>query len=122
MERKLNHSQRQENRDGGLRGYYFFLAVGGMRRLSDSMASSSRWRRFQKSAQRSPFSFRRAKTVFMFNVSGRKLGRNSRGNKGAETGACGKARTEYAAASGRPWAFCCTSINTRPVGRFATIR
>ena len=44
-------------------------------------------RRFQKSAQRSPFSFRRAKTVFMFSVSGRKLGRNSRGSRGVETGA-----------------------------------
>ena len=83
-----------------------FFVLAGKRLLRSSMACSKRWRRFQKSPQRSPFSFRRAKTVFMFNASGRKPGRNSRGNRGAETGACGKARTEYAAARGRPWAFC----------------
>src|SRR5712664_336494 len=99
-----------------------FFVLGGIRLLNASMAASNLCRRFQKSPQRSPFSFSRAKTVFMFKVSGSRLGRNSRGNSGTETGACGKARTEYAAANGRPWAFCCTSINTRPAGRFATIR
>jgi len=64
-----------------------FFVRGGMRLLKVSMALSNLWRRFQKSPQRSPFSFRRAKTVLMFNFSGRKPGRNSRGNRGAETGA-----------------------------------
>ena len=74
---------------GGTRGsdQGIFFILGGMRLLKASMAPSNLWRVFQKSPQRSPFSFKRAKTVFMFNVSGRKLGRNSRGNRGAETGA-----------------------------------
>src|SRR5437016_6283914 len=70
-----------------------FLVLGGIRSLRSSMACSSLCRLVQKSPQRSPFSFKRPKKVFIFKVSGRKLERNSRGNRGAETGACGNART-----------------------------
>jgi hypothetical protein len=79
-----------------------FFPRGGMRLLKASMAPSNLWRRFQKSRQRSPFSFSRAKIVFMFRFAGCRLERSSPGKMGVETGASGNARTEYAAASGRP--------------------
>src|SRR5258708_3500322 len=89
----FNHSHCVREKQGAASDQVVFYFVpegfvfGGMRSLRSSMACSSLWRRFQKSAQRSPFSFKRAKTVFIFNVSGRKLPRNSRGSRGAQTGA-----------------------------------
>src|SRR5207248_5086550 len=76
---------------------YFVLAP--IRTLKSSIASSSRCRFFQNSAHRSPFSFKRAETVFMFRVSGRSFARSSLGKIGVDTGALGNARTEYGAAS-----------------------
>src|ERR1035441_2434364 len=58
-------------------------------------ASSMRWRRFQKSAHRSPFSSNLSKIVFRLKRSGRRLDRNSCGSTGADTGALANARTEY---------------------------
>src|SRR5260370_18860445 len=72
-------------------GAFFVLAC--IRLLRSSMACSILWRRFQKSAQRSPFSLIRAKMDLMFRVSGRRLARSSRGKMGVETGALGNART-----------------------------
>ena len=58
------------------------------------MAFSRRWREFQKLAQRSPFSLRRALMDLMLRLSGLRLARSSRGWTGVETGALGNARTE----------------------------
>src|SRR5258708_2777639 len=64
-----------------------FFARGGMRLLKASTAPSNLWRCFQKSLQRSPSSFRRARIVLMLRFAGCRLGRSSAGNSGAETGA-----------------------------------
>src|ERR1700722_16492777 len=85
-------------------------------------ARSRVWRFCQKSDQRSPTFAMRSSKLRKVNCSAEMLVESSSGERGVETVALGKARTEYAQASGLPLAFCRASIRMRPLGRLLTVR
>src|SRR5580693_5754157 len=85
-------------------------------------ARSRVWRFCQKSDQRSPTFAMRSAKLRRVNCSAEMLVESSSGERGVETVALGKARTEYAQASGLPLAFCRASIRMWPLGRLLTVR